>query len=132
MFPWMWIWCPIYHYPWSGAVAQKIDPDTDWFFSAIPTKAGNGAVEAKAFHVASYGRQLGLISEVLLHVADSGSIDPALAQQSLRRLREINQRIDELKAEEASSTADALIAQLRRLKTDHPAEFERVLTLALP
>jgi hypothetical protein len=126
MFPWIWFWCPTYNYPRSGAVAQKIEPDTNWFFSAIPSSAGNAAIEAQAFHIASYGRQLGLISEVLLHLADANAIDPASAKESLVRLKTIHQQIDALKTDDAARTADALITELRHLQDASPEHYERV------
>jgi hypothetical protein len=101
MFPWIWFWCPTYNYPRSGAVAQNIDPNTNWFFHAF-----------------------GLVTEVVLHLADEPSIDPASANESLRRLKTLHQQIDAQKT-------DALIAQLRRLKSDRPDDFERVRAEAM-
>ena len=66
MFPWLWFWAPQFHFPWSGSVAQQIDPDLGWFFGAIRPGAGDATVEREAFEVASYGKQLGLISEALV------------------------------------------------------------------
>ena len=74
MFPWLWYWAPQVHFPWSGRVAQQIAPDTHWFFGGIRPGAGDARIEEQAFGVASYGKQLGLITEVLL----------ALAQESPR------------------------------------------------
>jgi hypothetical protein len=65
MFPWLWFFAPQVHYPWSGSVAQQIAPDTDWFFGSIRPGAGDARIEQQAFAVASYGKQLGLITEVL-------------------------------------------------------------------
>ena len=30
MFPWLWLWAPQLHFPWSGDVAQDIEPTTTW------------------------------------------------------------------------------------------------------
>jgi len=70
MFPWLWVWAPDLNFPWSGSVAQRIEPNTNWFFDAIPDGAGDRRIEKKAFGVASYGRQLGLLTEVLIELAD--------------------------------------------------------------
>jgi hypothetical protein len=56
MFPVFWIWSPQLHYPWSGSVAQQIEPNTNWFFDAISPTAGVAAIEKRAFERASYGR----------------------------------------------------------------------------
>lgn len=66
MYPWLWFWAPQVHFPWSGAVSQNIEPNTTWFSSLIKPGAGNAQIERRAFEVASYGRQFGLITEVLL------------------------------------------------------------------
>ena len=66
MYPWIWLWAPQIYFPWSGSVAQKIEPSTSWFFDAIDPSAGDGRIERRACEIASYGRQLGLITEVLL------------------------------------------------------------------
>jgi hypothetical protein len=40
-------------------VAQRIEPNANWFFDSISGQAGNAKMEKKDFEVASYGRQLG-------------------------------------------------------------------------
>lgn len=96
MFPWLWQWSPQFHFPLSGSVAQRIDPDA--FFGAIPPWAGNGRVEQQAFEeVASYGRQLGLITELLLDLAAQQPPVTAAGQEAQRRLGEIHARIEALK-----------------------------------
>jgi hypothetical protein len=59
MYPWLWIWAPQLHFPWSGGVAQRIEPNANWFFDSISGQPGNAKIEKKAFGVASYGKQLG-------------------------------------------------------------------------
>ena len=85
MIPSLWFWAPQFHYPLSGAVQQRIDPD--WFFGAIPTQAGNGAIEKKAFDLASYGSQLGWITEVLLADDPEAKVPPAKAAEARVKLR---------------------------------------------
>ena len=86
MFPWLWFWAPQVHLPWSGNVAQDIEPSTSWFFRGIRPQSGDGEIEERAFAVASYGRQLGLITEVLLELAEQ--LAPASPQggEALARL----------------------------------------------
>ena len=59
MFPWFWLWAPQLRLPFSGDVAQEIEPRLDWFFAGIKPQAGNARIEARAFDVATYGDQLG-------------------------------------------------------------------------
>jgi hypothetical protein len=127
MFPWLWIWTPQVHFPWSGSVDQTIEPNSNWFFDSIAPAAGNSQVEKKAFAVASYGRQLGLITDVLVALAEKGSVDSASAADALARLKDIRERIATIKSDEATASRQPLLEQLRRLKTQDPPEFERMI-----
>lgn len=133
MFPLFWIWSPQLHYPWSGSVAQQIEPNTNWFFDAISPDSGVAAIEKKAFERASYGRQLGLINEVLLDLAEHGAVTSAEAAKSLARLKEIQADIAVIKKEEFSRSAATIAADIERLKCQDRDEYERLirqLTLA--
>lgn len=92
MFPLFWHWSPQFFLPWSGSVKQDIELDR--FFSAIPPAAGNGTIEQAAFRRASYGSQLGWITEVLL---ESVGDVPADSRSALGKLRRANVDIQRLK-----------------------------------
>ncbi|HXF45478.1 MAG TPA: hypothetical protein VNK91_05100 [Burkholderiaceae bacterium] len=125
MFPWLWLWAPQLHFPLSGSVAQRIEPNTNWFFDAIAPQAGNGRIERKAFEVASYGRQLGLITEVLLDVAQRDAPQSAAARAALERLRTIHAAIERIKEDDADADALEIEERLRRLRHNEAA-FARV------
>lgn len=116
MVPWLWFWAPQVHFPWSGSVAQHIAPDTDWFFGAIQPGAGDGRIERQAFDVASYGKQLGLITEVLLGLAQQAPKASPRAQASIARLQQIQAAIEAIKAAEHERVADAVVEQVRTLR----------------
>jgi hypothetical protein len=116
MVPWLWFWAPQVHFPWSGSVAQHIAPDTDWFFGAIRPGAGDARVEQQAFGVASYGKQLGLITEVLLELAQQAPKASPRAQASIERLKQIQAAIEDIKAAECERVADALVEQVRSIR----------------
>ena len=102
MFPWLWFWTPhiqfpTIHYPFSGAVAQRIEPNTNWFFDSIRPWAGDSRIEQQAFDVASYGRQLGLITELLLDLAAQQQPSTKAGREAQVRLAEISARIEALK-----------------------------------
>lgn len=120
MYPWIWLWAPTFYFPLSGSVAQTIEPD---FFDSIDSQAGNGTLERKAFEVASYGRQLGLITEVLLETArNQGTMSPA-ARKAMERLEIIKTRIEQIKGQEAASIVTEVDAQqLLQLETQNPVE----------
>lgn len=96
MFPWLWFWAPHLQFPLSGNVSQDIDPIAHLFSGSVDPEAGNPRIEQKAFRVASYGKQLGLLAEVLIAVAEhslpaKGKDNEAL--QELKRIREAIQKI---------------------------------------
>ena len=100
MYPWIWIWAPQVRLPWSGDVVQDIDPSTTWFFKGIQPGAGNARIEEKAFAVASYGKQLGLLTEVLIELAEKSSDRGAACAGPLKELKRIQAEIEKLKEAE--------------------------------
>ncbi|MFZ2973858.1 MAG: hypothetical protein WA049_14575 [Ferribacterium limneticum] len=122
--PWQTVWAPNLNFPWSGSVAQKIEPSTSWFFGAIDPDAGDARMEKKAFEKASYGRQLGLITEILLALAKESTKIDRSKESPLSRLTEIKDAIEEIKKKEASSTADNIEERLKWLKKTNKLEFE--------
>jgi len=128
MFPWWWFWAPQVRFPLSGSLAQRIEPNTNWFFDGIRPEAGIGDVEKEIFeNVASYGRQLGLIIEVLLGSVKSGAIDSQDAAKSLERLEDIYRQTEQVKSESSSRLAAAAIALLDKLHASDREQIERVL-----
>lgn len=124
MFPWVWFWAPQLQLPWSGDVTQRIEPDTQWLFGSIAPTAGNGAIERRVFEdVASYGKQLGLLTEVVLGLAEHGQALPDEVQDTLRRLRDIQARVEEVKRDEYRADERRLTEWLARLKRDHAEEY---------
>mgnify|MGYP003494737106 CR=1 FL=1 len=116
MFPWLWFFAPQVHLPWSGSVAQQIAPDTHWFFSGIAPSAGDARIEEQAFAVASYGKQLGLITEVLLELAQESPKASAAAADSIAKLERIRAEIERIKGAEYARAADALAEQVRAIQ----------------
>lgn len=128
MYPWLWFWAPQFHFPFSGSVAQRIEPDTDWFFAGIRPEAGNGDLEQQIFDVASYGRQLGLITEVLLAQASPGTLAPDKAAKSLADLRGVYREVEDVKRRNCDKLSRSAMAVLEKLQASNPAELARVLT----
>lgn len=126
MYPWLFLWAPQLHLPFGGNVAQQIDPNTNWFFDAIAPTAGNGAIERKAFDVASYGRQLGLITEVLLDIAAKTPPTDAAGVDALDRLAKIKIAIDGVKTQDASLLELEIESLIGRLKRSHKDEFPAI------
>jgi hypothetical protein len=116
MLPWLWLFAPQVHLPWSGSVAQQIAPDTHWFFSGIAPGAGDARIEEQAFAVASYGKQLGLITEVLLALAQESPKASAAAKDSIAKLERIRAEIERLKGAEYARAADTLAEQVHAIQ----------------
>ena len=129
-YPWLWLWAPQVNLPWSGDVAQEIEPTTSWFFRGIPARAGDAGIEEKAFAIASYGKQLGLITEVLIDLAEQVGTRSARSAESIDRLKLIAQAIEKIKtSERAGRVADIAtqVAEVRRKGGNEYAELSRAL-----
>ena len=116
MFPWFWLWAPQLRLPFSGDVAQDIEPRLDWFFAGIKPQAGNARIEARAFDVATYGDQLGVITKLLIEMAERLPAEVQAASGPLRELREIRDRIQAIKDEECERELAVLEARVLRLR----------------
>ena len=126
MFPWFW-WhlAPRYEFPLSGNVTQDFLMET--FFSAIKPSAGDGRIEQKAFESASYGKQIGLISELLLSLADSKVVDADKANSALRKLEKIYSDIEEIKQEHISKEIKEATSVLEALKSSNRNQFDKIM-----
>lgn len=116
MFPWFWLWAPQLRLPFSGDVAQDIEPRLDWFFAGIKPQAGNARIEARAFDVATYGDQLGVITRLLIELAERQPAEVQAASRPLRELRSIHERIEAIKDEECERELALLEARVKRLR----------------
>lgn len=126
MFPWLFVLAPQWQLPFSGSVAQRIDPQTHWFFDGIDDAAGDGRIERQAFEVATYGRQLGLLTEVMVDLAHQVPPLSVPAVESLVRLKTIQAEIEKIKTKDANTLIRDVELALDRLQKHHPAEFERL------
>lgn len=126
MYPPLWFWAPTFYFPFSGSVAQTIEPD---LFDNIDSNAGNGKIERQACKVASYGRQLGLITEILLDIAkdpETLALASPKAKESVQRLEIIQATIEQIKAEAPSSIGTEIDACLSQMKTRDPEAFSKL------
>jgi hypothetical protein len=128
MFPWFFLWAPHYYFPWSGAVKQDIAPNTDWFFDAIAPAAGDGRIEKAIFEEASYGKQLGVLSDVVLSLVAEKGITPAEAEHAVGQLIIINHNIKNIKEKYKCRRIDTAVRILEQLQESDPEELERIVT----
>ena len=114
MNPLLVFWVPQIHFPLSGSVAQRID-----LFDSIMSSAGDSEIEREAIDVASYGRQLGWISEVLLDIAAQTRPKTEKGKKSLGDLRVINDKIEALNTQVAAELVREIERLVSRLKRNH-------------
>ena len=125
MFPWLWIYAPVTRWPWSGAVRENVSPEV--FFGSIKPEAGDGEIEQQIFDRASYGRQLGWLTDVVLGAIDANALTSPAARAALESLRNLAGEMARIKSEHHQTHVEAAIALLDRLAADSPEELHRVL-----
>lgn len=130
MFPWYWIWNPQVHWPLSGSVTQDIKPELDWFFEAIPSSAGKGKLEQQIFKQYSYGRQLGIVLEVLKPLVEQAQLDTtknvSLAH-SLSQFEALTETIEQHKREHYEELRANAVEQLDKLREADPEALKQLL-----
>jgi len=89
--------------------------------------AGDGPIEEEAFDRASYGRQIGLISEVLMSLAGSEIVDADKMESSLKELEAIYVDIEKIKMKHASRRIEEATEVLESLRLSDRRAFDRVL-----
>jgi hypothetical protein len=102
-------------------LAQSILPG--WSFSGVNVNyAGNPEIEKDVVEkVASYGKQLGIITDAVLALADGKKDNKAIA-----RLKEIAAKIEKLKDDNKASLSDQAREAMARLAKAEPATARRI------
>jgi hypothetical protein len=116
--------------PGSGDVWQKVTNVTDWFSPKLTVNyAGDPRIEEDVTsNVASYGKQLGLLTEAVLALAKPADAEAqAKFKDAVDRLTTIQADIEAIKKRRAPETEDAIVQAMTRLKTSDAPAYERVL-----
>ncbi len=123
MNPWLFPWWGFFKGPLSGDVTQDIAPITSWLSPQFEFNfAGNRRVEEKIVaDVASYGKQLGILSEAVLELA-AGKEGKAIV-----RLKELAADIDKVKHQDTDKLEQEIKAQLAQLERQDSKALKRVL-----
>jgi len=120
MFPW-------FRMPASGDVWQKVTNVTDWFSPRVEMNfAGDPQIEQEVNQsVASYGKQLGLLTEAVLALAEK---DPKVASiPSVVRLKDIDARVAEIKARRGRTMEETAEDAMSQLKSTHAANYRKLV-----
>ena len=114
---------PSFQWPLSGPVNQRIT--TSWFSPSYTLNyAGDPAIEHRVVsEVASYGRQIGWISEILLALVDHKQIP----SHTLAQLKAASEHISKIKEDVQRSAVDAANEALDRLQRENPERYNRLL-----
>jgi len=111
-------------FPWSGDVIQDIEPQTSWFFGNIAPSAGSGRLERHiALDVASYGKQLSVVMDVLHELIEQGKV----AAETREKFNTRRNQIEQAKQAHAGRLEDEAEASLKRLQTADPEAYARLL-----
>jgi outer membrane murein-binding lipoprotein Lpp len=107
-----------------GNLNQPILPG--WSFGNISVNyAGNADIEKDVVEkVASFGKQLGIITEAVLALSDGKSKD----NKAVTRLRDLAAKIEQLKNQNKASLADQARGAMQRLEKAEPATARRIAT----
>jgi len=116
----------LFRSPLSGNVAEKIS--APWFSPSLTVNyAGDPAVEERVVNeIASYGSQIGWLNDVVLALAKSAQL-PAHLAETVQRMTDTANKIEELKAASRNATLNAATMALDRLKQEQPAAYTALL-----
>lgn len=108
-------------WPFSGGVNQKIT--TPWF-SPTFNFAGDARIEEKVVtEVASYGKQIGWLNDIVLALADNKK-PPANA---LKQLKEAVKEIEDIKRKQKLSRLSAAVEALDTLRDAQSATYRNLI-----
>ena len=125
MFPWFFLWAPQIHFPWSGAVMQDISPEA--FFGWIKPDAGDGAIEREVFDTASYGKQIGILSEIVLSLVDANRVTPADRRHAIEQLQNLYDGVSAIKSSHQTRKVEAVTRLLEQLQQSDPQQVQRIV-----
>ena len=114
-----------FNFPLSGSVNQRINPD--WFFSIIDSEVGDSEIEKEIFlKVASYGKQIGMLTEVLISIAGELSINSENIK-TLTELKELQDKVEAIKTAKQKRVKENAKIILDKLKKCDPDGFKSLL-----
>lgn len=124
MNPWLFPWQGMFKGPLSGNVTQDISPDISWLSPQVEFNfAGDRRIEAEVVaDVASYGKQLGILSEAMLEIADGDK------GEAVERLRKLTNQINEVKLQHEEILEQKVKSELDQMKLQDPEALKRLLS----
>ena len=125
MYPWLPWWTAFTKLPGAENLTQDIAPVTTWFPANFEMNfAGDPRIERDVVsNIASYGKQLGILTDALLTLAGDDTTHP-----EIQRLRDIAEKIEERKQTHRADLEQNAKAALERLKDADSEAFKRMLS----
>lgn len=123
MNPWLFPWWGLFKWPLSGDVTQDIAPITSLLSPQFEFNfAGNRRIESEVVaDVASYGKQLGILSEAVMELADGNK------GVAFDRLKKLTDQIEEVKHQHEDRLEQKVKADLDQLKQQDPKTLKRII-----
>lgn len=122
MLPWL---QSNWNFPLSGNVTQRLEQD--WFFDTIETEVGDREIEKEIFlKVASYGKQIGMLTEVLLSIADELKLNKKKIM-ALSELKDLQTKVEAIKSSKEKRVKENAKQILDKLKACDPEGFNDVI-----
>ncbi|GAA0411226.1 hypothetical protein GCM10009133_19580 [Cocleimonas flava] len=123
MNPWLFPWLGMFKGPLSGDVTQDISPITSLLSPQFEFNfAGDRSIESEVVaDVASYGKQLGILSEALIEIAEGKQGD------ALKRLQKLTIEIEAVKDRHKDKLEQTVKADLDKLKKDDPEKLKQLI-----
>lgn len=114
--------------PLSGDVAQRFN--IPWFSPKYTINfAGSAAVEEKIVsEIASYGKQIGWLNEVVLAIAKQSNV-PLEVNETLGRMTDVVSRIEAIKDENKRDAVITATNALDRLQREQPDAYACLLKM---
>lgn len=114
----------LYRAPLSGDVTQDINPVTSWLSPQFEFNfAGNRQLESKVVsQVASYGKQLGVVTDALVELAQGEQ------GKALKKLQQMQADIEQLKQQHQQQLLAQVKSGLGELQRKDPEALKQLLT----
>ena len=114
----------LYRAPLSGDVTQDINPVTSWLSPQFEFNfAGNRQLESKVVsQVASYGKQLGIVTDALVELAQGEQ------GEALKKLQQMQADIEQLKQQHQQQLLAQVKSGLGELQRKDPEALKQLLT----
>ncbi len=116
-------WLNLFKSPLSGDVTQDISPVTSWWSPQIELNfAGNRPIEnAVVRDVASYGKQLGIITDVLLQLTKEET------GEAVDQLRKLAADVEAIKQQHLAASISTLKTGLVKLRSEDPEGYKKLM-----